>query len=386
MNAGFHVSGVDQTVPQFSGITDETPLVDSRNKTVDISASDYIDFFHNRYLDQEVMFTAQRTDEVYESLLLSMGLSTSQYDLDYGINIIPFGILDRGAKYSDIFHQLAEAENGHFYQDELGIFRFENRQHWDSSPYTQVQRILTTGQVLDAQSIGRDHIINVVEVKGKVLQKQPNQQIFKLPLPIQIDSGDTVEYWISFEDPVLAVDSTFFFVANTKEDESGTDITTSVSVTRYDLFTKTLKITFYNGGSDGYITDLVVYGRTVRNVSDIYVRRSDDSSVTAYEERPLVLDNQFVQNESWAESYAQMILNDYSEPENLIQLTIRAIPELQLGDLISWQGRYWRLFEISAKLDPSYGFIQEITLLKRTLTTYFRIGISTIGGNDEIAP
>jgi len=339
INAGFNLDGVDQVIPQFSGVTDKTPKITVRDKMIDITAADYVDFFHNRYLDHEVMFTGLRTDEVYENLLVSMGLATSQYTLDTGINIIPFGIFDRGTKYSDIFHQLAEAENGHFYQDELGIFRFENRQHWDSSPYTEVQRIITTGQVIESEQIGEDHIINVVEVKGTVLQKQPEQQIFKLAAPIQVLNDTNVEYWITFENPVLELNSTFFYEAYVNEDGTGTEITSSVQIKSYDQFTKSIKITFYNTGADGYITDLVLYGRVVKNTSNVYVRSADDSSVTAYEERPLAIENDYIQNESWAKSYAQMILNDYSEPENLIRLTIRAIPELQQGALISWQGR-----------------------------------------------
>ena len=81
-----------------------------------------------------------------------------------------------------------------------------------------------------------------------------------------------------------------------------------------------------------------------------------------------------------------MIVNDFSQPENLQKITIRAIPELQLYDLISWQGRYWRLFDIKSTIEPSIGYVQELTMLQRTITTYFRIGISTIGGGDKIAP
>lgn len=81
-----------------------------------------------------------------------------------------------------------------------------------------------------------------------------------------------------------------------------------------------------------------------------------------------------------------MILNDYAEPENIQDITIMAIPGLRVGDLISWQGIYWRVFNKRSRLEPSIGFVQELKLLKRTITSYFRIGISTIGGVDLIAP
>ena len=57
-----------------------------------------------------------------------------------------------------------------------------------------------------------------------------------------------------------------------------------------------------------------------------------------------------------------------------------------MGDLISWQGRYWRVYDIKSKLSPEVGFIQEVSLVKRTIQSYFTIGISTVGGSDQIAP
>lgn len=393
INAGFNFDGIDQTIPQFSGVLTKQPQIDVRSKEVHLVGSDYTDFFSNRYLDQEVMFTGLRTDEVYEDLLQSMGLSTAQYVLDTGINIIPFGLFEKGTRYSGIFHQLAEAENGHFYQDEEGVFRFENRQHWDSSPHNSVSRIVLTGQVIDAEAPNEDHIINVVEIRAQVRNKQPEQTIFKLnpfdsiPLAANVPN----EIFVDFEDPVLSLTSptsistSSFFKANTIDDGSGTDISSSVSVTRVDRFAKAAKIVFLSTIS-GFLTDLVITGRPARVERELYYRDQDGSSVTAYEERSLVIENPYIQNESWAASLSRLLLEDYSDPENLQIIVIRAIPSLQLGDMISWQGRHWRVFDIKTTLIPSQGFTQELLLLQREITSYFRIGISTIQGDDKIAP
>lgn len=380
INAGFDLPP-EITIPQFSGIFDKTPQVSVRDKMVRVRGADYVDFFQNRYLDQEVMFTGLRTDEVYEDLLISMGLSTAQYELDTGINIIPFGLFEKGTRYSNIFHELAEAENGQFYQDEEGIFRFENRQHWDSAPYNSVQSIVLTSQVLEAEAPSDDHLINVVEIESQVRQKQPRQQLFKLGVPIPISSGRN-EIWVNFDDPVLFSEEPIF-EANTAEDGTGTSIT--ISFVARDVFSKAAKY-IYTASNSGYLRELTVFGRPARIVNELYYRAQDDSSLTAYQERPYKIDNQFIQSESWANSYAQMILNDFSDVENLQKITIRALPQLQLGDLVSWQGRYWRVYDIKAKLNPGQGFVQELTMLQRTITSYFRIGISLIGGTDKIAP
>lgn len=393
ISAGFNF-GVDQTIPQFAGIVHEQPKLSVRNKELQLRMRDYIDYFSDKYLDQTVMFTAQRTDQVLSTLASRLGMNTAQYDFDYGINIIPFGVFDAGTKFSDIFHSLVEAENGQFYQDESGIFKFENRQHWDSVPYTQVQRIITTSQVIDAEAPSDDHLINVVEIHGAVYQKQPSQVLFSLPAisSILVKANSTTDQFFEFQDPVLQLTEPTsggllsFYVANTASDNSGTDSTSSIQVRNLGLFSKSVKYRFTNTSAvDVYLTQFVLSGRVAKKVSDLYYRDQDDSSVTAYQEHNYQINNDYIQNADWARTYATMILNDFSNVENLQKITIRAIPELQIGDLISWQGRYWRIFDIKTTLDPSAGFIQELTMLQRTISTYFRIGISTIGGSDRIS-
>lgn len=381
-NAGFNFDGIDQVIPQFTGITKSTPRIDTRYAQARISGADYVDYFSNRYLDQEVMFTAQRTDQVYESLLLSMGLSTAQYDLDVGINTIPFGLFEKGTKYSDIFNDLAVAENGQFYQDETGIFKFDNRQHYDDSPYNEVQRIVTTAQVLNTELLDEDHIINVVEITGKPRTKSPRQLLFKLSAPVQLVAGERTEIFVNFEDPILEID-TINITTNTLEDGTGTaDIGYLIAS---DTFARAMKLIF-GATSNGFVTAIDLFGRPAKVLNDLYYRDKDGSSVTAYEERPLTIENDYIQDSSWANSLAQIILGDYSDPDKILKITVRAMPELQLGDLISWQGRSWRIYGNKTKLDPSYGFIQELLLVQRTIVPYFRIGISTIGGEDSIAP
>lgn len=394
INAGFNL-GADITIPQFSGNVGKQPELNMRQRTIKLSAVDYVDFFQNKYLDQSIMFTAQRTDQVMVTLAGQVGMNTAQYDFDYGINVIPFGLFEKGTRFADIFNDLAQAENGHFYQDESGIFKFENRQHWDSAPFNQVQRIIYTSQVIDAGSPTDDHLINVVEVTTPIYQKQPLQNIFILPTlsSFAVPANSYIEQFFEFQDPVLQLTNPTsggtdsFYVANNQPDGTGTDMTSSITVQNKGTFARSVKYRFTNSSSSiAYVTQLVLSGRVAKKVSDLYYREQDDSSVTAYQEKPLQISNNYIQNADWAKSFAGMILGDYSEVEKVQKITIRAMPSLQLGDLISWQGRYWRIYEMKSTLDPSAGYIQELTLLQRTINSYFRIGISTIGGSDRIAP
>ena len=395
MNAGFNINGIDQTLPLFAGVTSDQPVVNVRNRTLSLKMLDYVNFFSGKKLDNAVMFTGQRTDQVLTTLSTLLGMNTAQYDYDLGINVIPFGYFPSGTSFADAFGQLVEAENGHYYQDEAGIFKFENRQHWSNSPYTNVQKVISTGQVIDAQSPDTSHLVNVVEINSNIRTKQQQDVVFRLDVtaPILIPAKSNTDVFLDFSDPVMAVTdpsyggSVSYFIANTISDGSGTDVSANLVPSRDALFADSIKYTFTNNGTqDAWLTSLVVSGRSAKTTTTLYYRAQDDSSITAFDEHGITISNDFISSQSWAASYAQMILNDFSNPENIQIITIRAVPELQMGDLVSWQGRYWRIFDIKTMLDPSQGFVQDLTLLQRTITTYFRIGVSTIGGSDIISP
>lgn len=384
INTGFVSQGVDETLPQFVGVT-KVPEINVRNREVSIQATDFLEFLANRFVDDTSIHTGVRSDELIEPLLVSQGLSTSQYSLDYGVNIIPFAMIEKGSRLGDVLNEIAQSEYGHIYQDEEGVVRFENRQHWDASPHNTVQQIIHTADVLEAEFSGDDHIVNVVEINADLRSKQPNQTIFSLGTTLLMPPGNSTLF-VDFDDPILQAD-TPVYVANSKEDGTGTNKTSLVSIVSADVFAQAAKYVLNNSGSTNiYLTSFTITGRPSKVYSELYYRASDDSSVTAYEERRLEINNKYIQNQDWARSLAQLILNDFASPENLQTIVIRARPQLQLGDLISWQGRSWRIFGIKTQLRPSVGFVQELQLLQRTITPYFRIGISTIGGSDLIAP
>lgn len=399
INEGFNIGGVDQMIPAFVGVTEKQVKIDTKSKSADLHAVDFVGFLQNQAVDKTAMFTSQRTDIVIANLLSQAGFATSQYDLDEGVNIVKFGLFNQGDKFANLIDELVKAEYGQFYQDEAGVLRFENRQHWSFYPHTDVQRIITTAQVINAVVPTTDHIINVVEVKASPREVKPTQIIWQATNyggsgVIVLSTGNT-EVWASYNDPIFQVDTpvhngtpdqTSFFIANTKTDGTGIDVTSSVTLKHIDNFAQTSKMVFTNNyGSEIYITTLDIWGRAARLTGDIYYKGKAGASITAYEEQPIKIENKYIQDPSWAQGYAELILRDFSTPQSLIELNIRAIPELTMGDLISWQGRQYFIWDIKSQLDPGGGFIQDLKLLARTIRSSFRIGISIIGGTDEIS-
>lgn len=377
ISAGF--SNINLT--QFSGLLNKQPTVNLGSRTVNLQADDYLGFFENKFVDETSMYTGVTTDTLIETLFQQAGMATSQYDLDTGLNEIPFSIIESGAKMSDVLHELAMAENGHIFQDEEGIFKFWNRQKFYNSPFNEVQKVIQTSQVINVESPNEDHIINVVEVTADVWEKRATQQIFELAGTVEIIANQDTEFWANLDDPVLEVTSQTI-TGNTSEDGTGSAIT--ITVKNRQVFSQAVKYVL-TAPTTGYITAFTINGRSAIVGEQFVSRLKDDSSVTAFQERPLTVSNKYIQNRTWANSYSQVILNRFSEPDNILKISIRAIPELQLGDLISWQGHYWRIYSIRTTLDRGVGFVQDLLLVKPLLASYFTIGVSEIGGTDQIA-
>lgn len=401
MYGGFYVDGVDQKIPVLSGLISKQPGVDVRNREVKLDFADYLELFRNKKVSDTAVYTGVTTDVIIEDLFAQVGMYTSQYDLDVGTRPIPFAIIEKDAELVPTLNELVEAENGHILTDENGIIKFWNRDHWSLSPYTQAQRVITTAQVINAETVGLDHIINSVEVTSKVRKKSQAQKLWSLSEPKVIPRNSDLVIFADFSDengalPVLEVYTpSYSLIPNNSSSYStnlvatGTGATndTGITVKSYYQFATAYKIVFSNSTNyDTFITRLDLWGRPAKYTNDIYVRKQRDLSVTAYDEHPYKIENNFIQDQDHAELMADMLLEDFAYPENIQKITIMAIPELQLGDLISWQGRNWRVYDIKAKINPSEGYVQELMIVQRTIRTYFRIGISTIEGSDVIGP
>lgn len=388
IDAGFNIGGVNILLPQFIGITDKSPLIDTRSRQAELSAIDFMGFLENKAVDESTIYTSQRSDQILDNLLNSkLGIATADYVLDQGLNTIPFAIIESGQKLNDFINKIVSAEMGHFFQDEFGIMRFWNRQHWDSGQFTSVQLALHTAEVIEDTAPTDDHLVNVVEVKANPRAKSTNTTIFTLSGTVELQPGDN-EVFVDFANPVLATD-TPTRVANANSDGSGTNDTSNVTLKSSSVFTRAAKYIYTNStGRTSYLTTLGITGRwaTERYPEGIFHRAQDDSSVTAYEERVLAVENDYIQDRTWAMSLANLIFSQLAEPETIRNITIKAKPRLQFGDLLSWQNRNYRVFGIKTRLDPSDGFLQDLMLVKRDTVNYFKIGISLIGGADRIAP
>jgi len=392
MFLGFEVQGQDKTIPVFKGLT-WRPQEDKNNRTVTIHAFDYIQFM-NTYQLEKAIYTDQRSDQIIEDVLTTVGYTSSQYVLDEGLNTIGFAWFDKGETAGERIRKICEAEDAHFYQDENGVLRFENRRHYTQAPHGTTQWTINKDDILQWEEDKNVDIVNRCTVIAKPRAVQDTTEIWKDGIVEELERGEQLIIWAKWEDPVTSITdpaATTDYVANTASDGSGTDTTSDITVS-VDKFTKTAKLTIQNNaGMKIYLTKLRLRGTPATVTSEIIHIYQDDDSIDKYERRELVIENDFIDSDEFARYLATAIVTKYKDPLKRVRVLVRGIPQIQLKDKVSCYdpdtATYsdYRVTKIQGVLSPGE-MIQWLTL--REISSYEAdswalVGTATVDNDNE---
>lgn len=389
------------------GMTVGLPVLDEKAKTARFHCIDFFRHIDTNLLNESVMLTNVRTDEAIQAILTDAGLLTSQSSLDTGTVIIPFLYYPKGTRIGTAIREIAEAELGGIYMDENGVIRFENRTNWNNN--TEVWQFNRTN-VLDMTTPDVARVINSVEVISKTRGVEANQKIYISSGAASFTDNTTIlppltskDVFINFTDtdgslpvtssatPVAALTTNSGYDSNTQPDGSGSSMNASVTITSTSLFATSVKYTFTNASSttSAYINRLEVWGTPARVQNNIYALIQDQASIEAYEEQAHKIENNYIQDESAANSIGQRIISDRAEIDDQRTMTVKGVPQLQIGDIIRYSdnksNETYFVTRINGILGTD-GFRQIIVATKRTIVEYFAIGVSSIGGPGQIAP
>lgn len=404
-----------QLIPKFTGLTIGKPEIDDKAKTARIHCVDFLKSMLDQPLDEELIYVDQFTSEINQGLLENAGLVSSQFSLEQGGIIIPFAYFKKGSKRGDAFRAVNQAELGNMYMAENGQIKSETRTSWAN--HTKVWDF-TKENILERNTLANDNVINVVEVFSQARQVQAKQSLWQndinsgsVQFSDQTDSikpGQTKELFIDIKDefgdlPITTLDDpepyttadTSYYVANAASDSTGIDLTADVDLDSMTVFSTAAKLVFTNNGTkEAFITRLEVFGTPAKVVNDIYKRVVDATSVgdrDAYEEHPLSppIVNDLIQDETAANTIGQIIIGDRGEDDDRQKWLVKAVPQLQVGDVVNYTDENtdedYFVTRINDIVNNS-GYRQILEVTKRTINTYFRIGISSIGGTDVLGP
>lgn len=370
---GLEVEGQTRLIPIIEGLSLQ-PREDKVKRTVTISAYDYL-----RWLDQKPQETAlysnQRSDEIIADILSRAGIGSASYSLDQGLNTIGFAWFDKGDTAGDRIRRICEAEEAVFYQDETGVLRFENRDKYVQAPYTTSVWNLDPGDILSWEQDTSSEIINRVLVSGKPRSVKSEAEVWRDGVEEQVPAGQTIEVWANFDDPVSSFTSPVAntdYKAYTATGGGGSDITAQVTIT-LTSFTKSAKLEIANAsGSAAFLPLLKIRGTPATVDYEIEEVFYDSGSIEDYSENQKKIENEFIDNRTFAANLARNIVRRHKKPQGVLRLTIRGNPALQLRDRITVRDpdlnttKEYRIIGIQGVLEGG-GFTQ--TLRVREVTS-----------------
>lgn len=338
VNLGYYLSSksFSKLVPVFKGLSN-TPQEDKLARTVGFHCSDYIATINDAQM-AVAMYVDKRTDEIIKDILLRLGFSSDQFALDEGLNTISYAWFDDTVKAGDRIRQIVESEGGHFYQDELGVIRFETRRHYGTAPHNTVVHTIHKNDIFSWSELESQRIVNRCTVIGNPRTVQSSQEVWRQSQVIQLDNGEVKTVWADFENPVTGTSTPVSgtdFIANTAEDGSGTDISSSVSLT-VTTFAKSAKIEITNSsGVIAYITFLRLNGTPAIVQSPIKEVYEDADSINRYGRRELTIESDFIDDESYSYYLARAIVRKHKERRRQVEVMINAVPHLQVKDYVT---------------------------------------------------
>lgn len=356
-----------------------------------------------------ISITAETGQDVYviidELRVVKLG-SYPQRFFDTGIQIIPTAWWAGNTALYEI-KIACESEGARFYCDEMGILRFENRQHYNNNLEHKVSvHQFQFDNMIDFEYIGRkEDIINKIIIKLKPRQIQDEQEIWRYAFtPKQISGSQTIEIWAEFNNPVPTTTeglvtpvATTDYTANSNSDGSGSDRTSdlSISITK---FSTSAKITIENtSGTALYLTLLKLRGTPAIESDEVRVIVEDSNSIAEYGVSPdagYEISNKYMADEAYAQTLGEQLLEWYKNPIRRVVLKNRSIPHLQIGDMVTVTNEIndinylMRITSIKNQFSND-GLNQEITCRSVSsfeLLSFFTVGTSEIEGTDVIAP
>lgn len=396
----FAPEGIEVTVPIMRAQSKTRVFEDFMKNTAMVSGYDYIHFIEQSNLTAAT-YEDMRADEIIASILSDLGFGSSQYELDTSLNTIPFAWFPADQKAGSRIRKLCEAEEAHFYQDEEGILRFETRRHLIESPHNTSVHTIDWQDILLWEEDANTKIINRCVVKSRPREIQPTQVVWLGQTPLELQPSESKIVWARFTDelgvqkpvktlttPVASTD----FIANTLSDGSGVDTSASVTVDVVN-FIETARLTITNNYSAKvYLTTLQLRGDAAEVTQAIEERYDDTDSQGKYEIHQLVVENDFIQESSFAAYLAQALVNKYANPLRKYRMTIRGLPHLQLKDRVTVKdlptgtNQEFRVLRIQGLLDTTQ-FLQTIWL--REITEFETedpavVGVTVVGGDEVV--
>lgn len=388
-------------VPQFVGLTENLPQYEGEHDSIaNFTAMDFLSEIGNQGLRSMLRMQNATTDEVIAAILEQFGMTPQMYNLETGLNRIPFVCFNKDDNAGNALQKLVQAENGRLWLDENGIVRFATR---TGDLNRRPVMTLNDSNIASITPSRESEIVNTVSIKSEVRAIQAMQAVYSQANDSgyssdndnwRIPARGTLEQWLTFDDPIWDasapvlngdVTASYFKAVNL----AGTAITDNVTC-QMTMFNDSAKLVFTNtNASPVSISYLEIWGTPAKVVDNIEYEAYDDRSVERFGRKVLEInDNNFFGSYRSADLYAEDILSKMASYNPTLTMVIKGDPALQLYDVVEIDnekyGGTWQIVSVSNNLSNS-ALTTTIQVQKFTLSSAFILNRSQLDGGDVLS-
>jgi hypothetical protein len=311
---------------------------------------------------------------------------------DIGQRLLPFAWADDENVYAEM-KQVAEAEGGRIYYDELGVLRFENATHLLFSPHTVSQWTFTVANMGDLKpKLDLQNVVNEVIVNYTPRYIGGSQVIYQSQTDIVVPPSSTITFWAVFSSaaydvtsPAAATDYNAYTAANEQRNSD-------VAVTIITQYAQRVEIQAVNSGAIHtlYLRNFQLRGQMITGTSNQGRRATADDGNPIL--KTMSVDNFYIQAEAPATALAAMLKDRLSQVPQIVTLeSVPGVPQMEVLDRVTITeafsginrdffviGIRWAMAE---KLTMSLDLLDAVSLFASAYTNFFLLGTTKYGGS-----
>ncbi len=311
-------------------IQDIVPIENTKN--VNIIVEDGVRFLTESIASSQ-LYEGITIDEAINDILVTAGYPSEWGTLiSTGTDIKDYYWASGDKRVYAELMDLINSELGNAFIAADGKFIFRSRHDIETSNGTITQEQMLKNIIIQMPWKFQR---NIIKVSYHPRITQSSQVVWTHRETPYISAWDSIEIWANFtyegatvpvKNIVTPVSSTDF-IANTAEDDSGTDLTSYISIIK-EVFATSTKLTITNNASMGcYLTLMQLRGEPIKAPDTSAVVKNG----TGYDTNPktLELDFPWLQNYNTANDFANYLKTYLSTPKEFITAVIQDRPTIQ---------------------------------------------------------
>ena len=373
------VGFADNNIPKFTGLVNKF-VPNIKSDVMQVYAYDLADRLKD-ILIEDKYYENKRSDELIQELASLAGIGIEQLTLETGTNTVEFAYFQEGSIWT-YMNQVAEAEGGRVFFDETGRLNFWNRTHFRDNVDVKYTFDFDSDMMDLKYDISKEKTKNRIYVKAYPKKKLINVRIYNDTSVLSIGPGETQEFFCQYnylqevsvpalnvQIPGIGTD----IIANTNEGGTGSNISSSISISSYSIFRESMRINLRNeNASTAYLTRFRIYGDPIVIARRIEIIKEDTNAQAIYNVQELQIENNLITSDAFAETLAVQKLAELKDPRDFITIDVVGVPYLQLGDMVSVQcsyaGEYKNFCIVKNSWSFKDDFIQTLDLEKKVIT------------------